>query len=51
LNWHIGVVSFRKKQLPWVLRYIANQKEHHAGRIQWRLEKISMDDDGTPLEG
>jgi REP element-mobilizing transposase RayT len=47
-----GVVSFGKKQLPWVLRYIASQKEHHAsGRTEWRLEKVSMDDDGTPLNG
>ncbi len=47
-----GVVSFGKKQLPWVLRYIANQKEHHAcGRIETRLEAVSMDDDGTPLVG
>jgi putative transposase len=42
LEWQrgFGVVSFGKKQLPWVLRYIANQKEHHAtGKIEPRLEK------------
>jgi putative transposase len=45
-----GVVSFGKKQLPWVLRYIANQKEHHAGgRTEPRLESVSMDDDGRPF--
>lgn len=47
-----GVVSFGKLQLPWVLHYIANQKEHHAkGRTQPRLEAVSIDDDGTPLMG
>jgi putative transposase len=54
LQWQrgFGVVSFGKKQLPWVLRYIAHQKEHHAaGRTEWRLERVSMDDDGTPLDG
>src|SRR5688500_6051876 len=54
LQWQrgFGVVSFGKKQLPWVLRYIANQKEHHAkGTTQLRLEKVSMDDDGTPFDG
>jgi len=54
LQWQrgFGVVSFGKKQLPWVLDYIANQKEHHAtGSIEARLEAISMDDDGKPLDG
>ena len=47
LEWQrgFGVVSFGKKQLPWVLRYIANQKQHHAGgTIEARLETISMED-------
>jgi hypothetical protein len=45
-------VSFGKKQLPWVLKYIANQKEHHAsGRTEARLEKVSVDDDDMPLDG
>jgi hypothetical protein len=54
LEWQrgFGVVSFGKKQLPWVLDYIANQKEHHAlSRTKARLERVSMDDDGTPLNG
>ena len=34
-----GAVSFGKKNLPWVLDYVAKQKEHHAaGTIQPRLE-------------
>ena len=52
LEWQrgFGVVSFGKAHLDWVLRYIANQKEHHAtGRIEERLERISLDDDGGPL--
>jgi len=54
LQWQrgFGVVSFGDKQLPWVLNYIANQKEHHASmRTKARLEKVSMDDDGRPLDG
>ncbi|MGI8981369.1 MAG: IS200/IS605 family transposase [Pirellulaceae bacterium] len=54
LPWQrgFGVVSFGKRNLPWVLAYVANQKSHHAsGRVQRRLEKINLDDDGTPLEG
>jgi REP element-mobilizing transposase RayT len=54
LQWQrgFGVVSFGKKQLPWVRKYIAHQKEHHArGTIEWRLEKVSMDDDGKLLNG
>ena len=40
-----GVVSFGKNNLPWVLEYIANQKEHHAaGRVQDRLEQIGSDE-------
>ncbi|MFN0054520.1 MAG: IS200/IS605 family transposase [Planctomycetales bacterium] len=32
LGWQrgYGVVSFGKRNLPWVLEYIAHQKEHHA---------------------
>lgn len=32
LQWQrgFGIVSFGKKNLPWVREYIANQKEHHA---------------------
>jgi len=45
-----GVVSFGKRQLPWVLEYIAKKKEHHAqGTTKRRLEQIGLDDDGKPL--
>jgi REP element-mobilizing transposase RayT len=53
LEWQrgFGVISFGKKQLTWVMDYIAHQKEHPAaGRIYKRLEKVSLDDDGSPLE-
>jgi putative transposase len=34
-----GVVSFGKQNLPWVLRYVRNQREHHAkGSVHTRLE-------------
>lgn len=40
-----GVVSFGKNNLPWVLDYLAQQKEHHrVGSVQERLERITMDD-------
>lgn len=41
LEWQrgFGVVSFGRKQLPWVLEYLANQKEHHgSGSVVARLE-------------
>jgi putative transposase len=53
LEWQrgFGVVSFGKKQLPWVLNYIARQKQHHAcGSFQDRLEKVRFDDDGRSLD-
>ena len=41
-----GVVSFGQAQLPWVLEYIAHQREHHAtGRVQDRLERREPLDD------
>ncbi|MBI5762209.1 MAG: IS200/IS605 family transposase [Planctomycetes bacterium] len=43
LAWQTGygVVSFGSKDLPWVVSYIRNQKEHHAQRTtQERLEMI-----------
>jgi len=52
LEWQrgFGVVSFGKRQLGWVKKYIANQKEHHAkGTAQDRLERVTRDDDGSPL--
>ena len=47
LEWQrgYGVVSFGKQQLPWVLDYIANQKEHHAkGTAKRRLELTGFDE-------
>jgi putative transposase len=47
LEWQTGygVVSFGKKDLPWVVDYVRNQKEHHArGTTHDRLERI------TPME-
>lgn len=52
LEWQrgFGVVSFGMRNLPRVLEYIANQKEHPArGRLQDRLERTHLDDDETPL--
>ena len=43
LEWQsgYGVVSFGTKDLEWVVRYIENQKAHHArGSIVERLERI-----------
>lgn len=41
LEWQrgYGVVSFGKAHLPWVLDYIAHQREHHGcGKVAPRLE-------------
>ena len=39
-----GIVSFGRKQLPWVVEYIRNQKQHHAsGRVFDRLERTEFD--------
>lgn len=41
LEWQpgYGIVSFSKRDLPWVLNYIRNQKEHHkAGTLSEKLE-------------
>ena len=48
LDWQhgYGVVSFGTKDLPWVINYIRNQREHHRkGTTVDRLEKIANDDD------
>lgn len=51
LQWQTGygVVSFGTKDLPWVVAYIRNQKEHHAraGTFE-RLERIHRFDDPPP---
>jgi putative transposase len=44
LAWQTGygVVTFGKRDLPWVINYIKNQREHHAaGRDVDRLERIT----------
>ncbi len=49
IQWQrgFGVVSFGKRNLPWVIRYIANQKEHHArGTQSERLERFCEYDEG-----
>ena len=47
LGWQrgYGVVSFGKRNLPWVLEYIVHQKEHHArSRVVDRLERADVED-------
>jgi putative transposase len=54
LEWQTGygAVSFGTKDLPWVVNYIRNQREHHArGTFQDRLERITQEDDGTAFKG
>ena len=48
LEWQrgFGVVSFGRKQLPWVREYILNQKQHHAtGQVFDRLERTEFDEE------
>jgi REP element-mobilizing transposase RayT len=47
LDWQegYGVVSFGTKDLEWVIRYVKNQKEHHAaGLTNQRLERSDDED-------
>lgn len=47
LEWQTGygVVSCGTKDLPWVVAYIQNQKQHHArGTAEERLERITTDE-------
>lgn len=49
LEWQTGygVVSFGTRDLPWVVEYVRNQKEHHAaGRVFERLERMTRIDEG-----
>jgi hypothetical protein len=51
LQWQTGygVVSFGTADLPWVIAYVRNQKEHHAhGKTHERLERIHRFDDRSP---
>ena len=47
LDWQTGygVVSFGTKDIEWVIRYVQNQKEHHAkGSTVDRLERTEDDE-------
>jgi putative transposase len=47
LEWQrgYGVVSFGRRNLPWVLDYIHRQREHHgSGRLEARLEACDADE-------
>lgn len=47
LQWQggYGVVSFGTRDLPWVVEYVRNQREHHArGTTHERLERIDHED-------
>jgi putative transposase len=47
LQWQTGygVVSFGTRDLPWVVEYIQNQREHHArGTVHERLERIEQEE-------
>ena len=48
LEWQAGygVVSFGTRDLPWVVAYIENQREHHQrGTTAARLEQISANEE------
>jgi putative transposase len=57
LEWQhgYGIVSFGTKDLPWIIDYVENQKEHHrTGKIYDRLERITDYDeepDDDPNDG
>lgn len=47
LQWQggYGVVSFGTHDLPWVVEYVRNQREHHArGTVHERLERIEFEE-------
>jgi putative transposase len=47
LQWQTGygVVSFGSRDLPWVVEYVRNQREHHVrGTAQERLEQITQEE-------
>lgn len=47
LEWQngYGVVSFGTRDLPWVIEYVRNQREHHArGTTHERLERWMQDE-------
>ena len=54
LAWQTGygVVSFGKRDLPWIVRYIQGQREHHrAGTAEDRLERITQVEIHSPEGG
>ncbi len=54
LAWQTGygVVSFGKRDLPWVVDYIKRQREHHtAGHLEDRLERITQIEVPSPEDG
>ena len=54
LSWQTGygVVSFGKRDLPWVVDYVRRQREHHAaGRVEDRLERITAIEVPAPEGG
>jgi putative transposase len=53
-----GVVSFGRKNLPWVVEYVRRQREHHgSGKVIDRLERFepipeaAQEDETTAEEG
>jgi putative transposase len=51
LQWQTGygVVSFGTGDLPWVVDYVRNQKDHPArGKMHERLDRIHRFDDASP---
>jgi len=39
-----GVVTFGTRNLPWVIEYVRNQRQHHAsGNLQLRMERTEPD--------
>ena len=54
LEWQrgYGVVSFGRRNLPWVRDYVERQREHHAhGSVQPRLEACEPDEPGAGKPG
>ena len=54
LEWQsgYGVVSFGTKDLPWVVAYIKNQRQHHTnGKVYKRLENVGTQEAGSAAEG
>jgi hypothetical protein len=46
IEWQTGygVISFGAKAMPWVVRYVENQRERHAKRTTHeRLERVEIE--------